>query len=158
MKTRPLLIVVAAILVGWGCASGSAATADAAPPRSDVEPAPRAPSAARATDVATLYTADQARRGETVYERVCLECHTKAEFTERPFLFAWEGTSVAQLYTYIAENMPDDGPGSLPEQSYLDSMAYILELNGYPAGDMELNADLDRMGSVPFQAHTGGRP
>jgi len=65
---------------------------------------------------------------------------------------------VAQLYTYIAENMPDDGPGSLPEADYVDAMAYILAMNGYPAGAAELTADLERMRAVPFQSHGAGRP
>ena len=54
--------------------------------------------------------------------------------------------------------MPDDGPGALPEATYLDAMAYILEMNGYPAGDLELTADMSRMDSVPFEAHGSSRP
>ena len=155
---RTLAVAVTFAAAAVGCAStGAGAPAPEAVPASSPDPTPAAaPAPTGGADA--LYTADQARRGESVYERVCLECHTKVEFKERPFLFAWEGTSVAQLYTYIAENMPDDGPGSLPESNYVDALAYILEMNGYPAGEAELTADVERMRAVPFQAQGGTRP
>ena len=149
ITVRKLTPALAVLTFAWGCASAAAASS---------APATEMTSAAAEIGDEALYTTDQARRGETAYDRVCLECHTKTEFRERPFLFAWEGTSVGQVYRYIAENMPDDGPGSLPESSYLDAMAYILEMNGYPAGDSELTADMSRMDSVPFEAHGSSRP
>lgn len=157
-RIRPLAVAVtfAAVTVGCATAAGGAPAAEAAPPAL-LPPAAAAAPAPTAGDDA-LYTTAQARRGEAVYERVCLECHTKVEFKERPFLFAWEGTSVAQLYTYISENMPDDGPGALPASDYLDALAYILEMNGYPAGDAELTADVERMRSVPFQGQGEALP
>ena len=139
-KTFLSLAVLAAVAAA--CSSSGAMSS----------PAPMASASAAGSDVVALYTADQARSGEAAYDRTCLECHTKVEFKERPFLFAWEGSSVAQIYTYIAENMPDDGPASLDESEYLEIMAYILEMNGYPAGSDELTADVERMQDVPFEA------
>jgi hypothetical protein len=153
ITVRTLTLALAVLTFAWGCASAAAASSTAAPAA-----ATEMTSAATESGDDALYTTAQARRGEAVYDRVCLECHTRAEFRERPFLFAWEGTSVGQVYRYVAENMPDDGPGSLPEASYLDAMAYILEMNGYPAGDSELTADMSRMDSVPFEAHGSSRP
>jgi hypothetical protein len=144
LSSLSLLFVAAAVL---GCAA-AAPSANAAP-SGDTSPE-RARSAAQA-----LYTAQQAERGSARYEAICLECHTKVEFTERPFLFAWEGSSVGQLYAYISENMPEDGPGSLPQSDYLALMAYVLQMNGYPAGDAELTADMERMRAVPFAAQGG---
>jgi len=37
--------------------------------------------------------------------------------------------------------MPDDNPGGLEEQVYLDVVAYILNLNGHDGGPAELSAD-----------------
>lgn len=145
-----------AVAVILGCA-GSAGVASANPSSARPSPAP-AVDVERPGSDEPLYTEAQARRGEAVYDKVCLECHTLTEFTERPFLFAWEGTSVGQLYTYVAENMPDDGPGSLPAGDYLDAMAYILEMNGYPAGQEELTDDLERMRAVPFERRSGAHP
>lgn len=152
-RIRSLALPLTALALCAGCAAGSSPAAEPEPPAATEAAAPAAD-----TGVDALFTAEQARRGEAVYQRVCLECHTRTEFTERPFLFAWEGTSVAQVYSYIAENMPDDGPGSLPERTYLDAMAYILELNGYPAGTSELTGDLERMGAVAFESRNSGRP
>ena len=49
------------------------------------------------------------------------------------------------MYTSIAYSMPEDNPGGLPGQTYADVIAYILELNGYEAGDTELTTDRDAM-------------
>lgn len=98
-----------------------------------------------------LYTSEQADDGEDVYRRVCLECHTRTEFGDRPFLFAWDGSTVDQLYGYIAENMPDDAPGSLDDEDYAAVMAYILEMNGYPAGLYEYGERVNAAESVLFR-------
>jgi hypothetical protein len=37
--------------------------------------------------------------------------------------------------------MPDDDPGGLERRAYADVMAYLLRMNGYPAGAAELPAD-----------------
>lgn len=143
MKQNPspsALFVLAAVL---GCASAAAPSASASTP------------AAPARAAGVTYTIEQAERGAARYDEICLECHTKVEFTERPFLFAWEGSSVGQLYAYITENMPEDGPGSLAEGDYLAVMAYILRMNGYPDGDQELAADIEAMRAVPFEAKEG---
>ena len=42
--------------------------------------------------------------------------------------------------------MPADDPGSLDDWEYLDTLIYILQLNGFPPGDTDLMpADLDRI-------------
>ena len=152
--SRKQLLLAAAVVAVAGTVSCAASTSSAAEPRQPV-PEARAPgfASAPASDVPALFTDQQAERGEQVYERVCLDCHTKVEFKERQFLFAWEGASVAQVYAYIAENMPDDGPGSLKEAEYVEAMAYILAMNGYPSGAEELTADMERMRGVLFESH-----
>ena len=37
--------------------------------------------------------------------------------------------------------MPPERPGSLPAQTYIDIIAFILQKNAFPAGDVELSAD-----------------
>ena len=54
------------------------------------------------------------------------------------FIRSWAGASVAALYDDIYSLMPEDQPGSLPPQQYADVIAYILQLNGLPPGDVEL--------------------
>jgi len=47
---------------------------------------------------------------------------------------------VAELFTYTRGNMPVGMGGSLPNSDYLALTAYMLEINGFPAGDA-LDAD-----------------
>ena len=41
--------------------------------------------------------------------------------------------------------MPDDNPGGLPAQTYADIVAYMLELNDFPAGESELPTSMDAL-------------
>ena len=104
---------------------------------------------------ATLFTTAQAEEGGRVFGAVCAECHDAAEFSSSTFLFDWEGATVAQLYRYISQNMPDDNAGGLDEDQYEAVMAYILSRNGYPAGLYAYDAQADRADQVPFQKMGG---
>ena len=56
-------------------------------------------------------------------------------------MFLWEDRSQDELFTTIRTQMPTNAPNSLPTQSYLGILAYILEVNGFPSGADELRAD-----------------
>lgn len=95
-----------------------------------------------------VYTVEQAERGEAVYKSHCLSCH-QADFsgTEEasalsgePFMESWREDTVGNLYTRTRNLMPFDEPASLGDAAYLDSVAYLLEVNGFPAGSRELTA------------------
>ncbi len=95
-----------------------------------------------------VYTAEQAARGETVYASHCSSCH-QADFsgTEEAsplsgdaFMQAWREDTVGNLYTRVRNLMPFDEPASLGDGAYLDSVAYLLQANGFPAGSRELTA------------------
>ena len=95
-----------------------------------------------------VYTAEQAERGEAVYKSHCLSCH-QADFsgTEEAsalsgaaFMDAWREDTVGNLYTRTRNLMPFDEPASLTDDAYLDSVAYLLQVNGFPAGSRELTA------------------
>ena len=91
----------------------------------------------RLTTLDGVYTEEQAGRGAQVVEDVCRECHDDEEFVGA-FIRSWAGASVAALYDDIYSLMPEDQPGSLPPQQYADVIAYILQLNGLPPGQVEL--------------------
>ena len=93
-----------------------------------------------------VYTTEQAERGEAVYKSHCLSCH-QADFsgTEEasalsgePFMESWREDTVGNLYTRTRNLMPFDEPASLSDDAYLDSVAYLLQVNGFPAGPREL--------------------
>jgi hypothetical protein len=48
---------------------------------------------------------------------------------------------VFDLYDLISNTMPMNDPGTLSSQEYIDVIAYILKLNGVPAGKAELRPD-----------------
>ena len=96
-----------------------------------------------------VYTAGQAARGKAVYDSHCAACHgsdLSGSSEARPlagerFMQDWREDNVNSLFTRIRRLMPFDEPATLSDAAYLDSVAYILEFNGFPPGSRELRAD-----------------
>ena len=86
-----------------------------------------------------IYTAEQAERGKEVYKKSCAPCHA-LDFYSGHTMKSWDGGSLSDLYAAISTLMPQANPGSLKRREYLDILAYILSLNGMPAGGEELPA------------------
>jgi hypothetical protein len=148
-RVPTVLLAVGLAISSASCASGSPEAADVAP-ASDAEAAVAPVSTEMVME--GVFTTSQAERGAEVYGDVCLDCHTRVEFKEDAFLFAWEGSSVATLLSYLQESMPDDAPGTLPARSYADVTAYILAMNGWVAGSRELTGDDEMLSELTFQA------
>ncbi len=108
---------------------------------------------------AQVFTAEQAAKGRDAYAAQCAMCHGADLLgPDAPALI---GTEVMQnfdtaggLYGYIAVAMPPQAPGRLGEETYVNILAYILEANGAQAGDEELTADIDHLGSIELAAIT----
>lgn len=100
-----------------------------------------------------IYTKEQAERGRTAYLDACASCHgddlrgksTAPSLVEESFTFQWGEASVEELYVRTRTLMPSDRPNSLPGQSYCDIIAFILQSNKFPAGDKELEADVEAL-------------
>jgi mono/diheme cytochrome c family protein len=162
---RPATFLVAALTAAaTACASPGGAPADRPGPAAADAPAsapagpartPAAADAAPADASAGLFTEDQATRGRTTFRATCADCHYSSEFRDAQFKFNWGKRTVADLYRNIVENMPEDAPGSLPPQQYVDVVTYILQLNGFPPGPRELTGDEEAMGAVILEAPTG---
>ncbi len=102
-----------------------------------------------------VFTATQALRGQTVYAGTCATCHGRRlngapddpDMRSTPplaragFLRDWEGRSLATLFEYTRATMPESNPGSLPDEEYVDVIAYMLSVSGMPAGDDDLRPD-----------------
>ena len=103
----------------------------------------------RATVWDGVYTADQAARGKVVYDSHCSSCHLAdlgGSLEARPlagdrFMEDWREDTLHSLFTRIRTLMPFDDPATLGDDAYLDSVAYILQFNGFPAGTRELIPD-----------------
>jgi mono/diheme cytochrome c family protein len=101
-----------------------------------------------------VYTAAQADRGRKVAlsegSTPCTGCHgtdfgggardNAPALKGDAFITQWENGSVGRLFTKIRDSMPPPNLGDLPLQSKLDALAYILQVNGFPAGQTELAA------------------
>jgi mono/diheme cytochrome c family protein len=103
------------------------------------------------------YSAAQAGRGEALYSARCAQCHGAAlegadvapALSGPAFLGNWTGQPLAALAGRIRTTMPQDDPGSLGLAAAADVTAYILQVNGYPAGAADLPADLKTLELEP---------
>ena len=101
---------------------------------------------------AGVYTTDQAVRGQTLYVNHCSSCH-RADLSGfggvligAYFLEAWRDDTLRHVVDLIQKTMPRRNPGSLPENEYIDILAYVLQKNSFPSGPKELAAaDLDHI-------------
>ena len=137
-----------------GCASGGAAESPSGPAAAADSPAAAASPATPATTqqppaaesaveapVGAIFTEAQASRGRTTFDEVCSECHTTSEFRGRTFQSNWGRRTVYSFFRTVRSTMPDDNPGGLEEQVYLDVVSYILSMNGHGPGTSELSPD-----------------
>ena len=88
-----------------------------------------------------IYTSVQAARGQAQYESTCRTCHREGPRRGEAFMRDWQGTGLDGLFSQIRASMPTTAPGSLSDAAYLDIVAYMLQVNTFPAGASELTAD-----------------
>ncbi len=106
-----------------------------------------------------VYTEAQAQRGEAVYKMKCTTCHSdnlRGNIDGGPplrgteFFVRWNNTPLSDMTDAIAELMPNDDPGGLPRQDYVDIITFLFRSNGIPAGTTELKADPAALQQVRF--------
>ena len=124
------------------------------------------PAAVNAQDTATavaerpltsgVFSQKQVERGEGVYKTSCQSCHAKTEYTGDKFKVAWVSKTAFDIFDAIRTQMPEDNPGSLERQEYLDVVTYIFSLNAYPAGENDLPADDEGLKKVKIDNPPGG--
>jgi len=125
----------------------SARTAQAQEPAKDAD---------RKTVWDGAYTDAQAARGQTQYEASCRSCHRDGPRRNDAFMRDWSGTDVDGLFNQIRASMPAGAPSSLSDNAYLDIVAYMLQVNAFPAGRNELNADTIK--SIRIEGRNGPEP
>lgn len=92
-----------------------------------------------------VYTTAQATRGEQTYMNICVSCHPPATYTGATFRTSWGGRPLSDLFTAVTEKMPKNDPGSLTPDEYAEVLAYLLKINGVPAGRSELAPDAEAL-------------
>jgi mono/diheme cytochrome c family protein len=106
----------------------------------------------------SVYTAAQAARGAALFHDVCAQCHTTSQFTGPTFTRSWSGRTAFDPFDLIRRTMPYDNPGGLADgrEAYAEILAYVLRLNGYPAGERALPSDDASLKRVRIDAPPGG--
>jgi len=131
----PLAVVAA---LSAACASGRTGETD---PSTGIEPEAPSIHAELEAPAGGIFTEDQAERGRASFRSICSECHYSSEFRGTQFQFEWRRRTVWDFYREISRTMPEDAPGTLDPQQYVDIISYVLRANGFPAGDEELTPD-----------------
>lgn len=101
-----------------------------------------------------VYAEEQARSGRKLYEKHCIQCHERQYFGR--VLGGWRGERLSELFLLMSGIMPEGAPGSLSEREYLDILAYMLSLNGFPAGEKALVAE--ELGGIRILPKAARRP
>lgn len=107
-----------------------------------------------------LYTAEQAARGEALYDEQCASCHgpiraivpeVAALLGDHTFRNTWRGRPLGELFGFIRETMPQDAPETLTPAQTADLVAYILSGNRLAAGETPLPDDPEQLPHVLFE-------
>ena len=105
---------------------------------------------------AGVYTAPQAARGEELYMSVCVSCHPAGTYKAAGFRATWTGRPLSELYDQIKEKMPKNDPASLTPDECAQVLAYLLKINGLPAGETELSSDIARLKKIRIEMPSSG--
>jgi mono/diheme cytochrome c family protein len=99
-----------------------------------------------------VYSAAQATAGQDIFESTCLGgCHNAASHKGMAFEQHWKGHSVSELFKIIYEKMPDDNPGALSAEQSAQVVAYMLKMNGLPAGKEDLPVDIEALSKIKIE-------
>jgi mono/diheme cytochrome c family protein len=107
-------------------------------------------STARAADAVGPFTQAQVTAGRNAFLTYCSGCHgpyllgnSGPPLAGESFVEDWGGKSTAQLFRFASTNMPLNAAGILPEETYLNLVAFILAVNGAKPGNMPFARNSD---------------
>jgi mono/diheme cytochrome c family protein len=83
-----------------------------------------------------VYSKDQARSGKKLYGEHCIACHERGYFRE--VLRTRSGETLDPLFEVMVTEMPQNNPGSLSDDEYVDVIAYMLSQSRYDDGNVSL--------------------
>ena len=138
---------------GTGTESAEPSTVSQAKPPSEARLAPMV------GGIPAQFTAAQASAGKTAYNSNCAVCHgstlTNGTFgtplAGEYFKNMWFDRSLRAFYDRAVKTMPPAAPGSLPKDTYAKIVAYILEINGFKAGNVPLAPGSDALDKMAIK-------
>jgi mono/diheme cytochrome c family protein len=112
-----------------------------------------------------VYSADQAKRGESIYQEQCAACHgadmaggeMAPGLSGGDFTANWNDLSIGDLFERVRISMPQNNPGSLSRAQTADVLAFMLSRGGYPAGQTELPSQTEVLNEFKFLATQPGK-
>jgi S-disulfanyl-L-cysteine oxidoreductase SoxD len=114
-----------------------------------------APVATTKSTLQGVYTDVQADRGKTLHETACTSCHNTDAYSGSAFQTSWIGRTLYDFFDLVRTTMPNDNPGSLSRQQYADVVAYVLKLNGFPAGAADVPSGDDSLKVIKIEGKAG---
>ena len=168
----PAFLIAAALVIAVSCMSSTpkpvpVLSTPSAPPKAESSKAavpvvssrmdPLTPPFTQST-LQGVYTDAEARAGSDVYKGYCASCHTPISHAGPDFRQHWAGKPLSGLYNLIKKTMPQNTPGSLDEYSYGVVLAYILKLNGMPAGKAPIMGDSVDLDKIRMDTVRAGPP
>ena len=94
-----------------------------------------------------VFAAAQAERGRGQYESLCQTCHgadlsggRARTLSGEDFMRNWRGLTLHDLFDRL-QTMPPSASIRVEEETYLDILSFVLDTNGFPAGETVLTAE-----------------
>lgn len=111
-----------------------------------------------------VYTDEQSKRGQVLYQDRCSTCHgamlggaLAPPLTGDEFLTIWGGP-LSDLANKIQNTMPQNDPGKLTRQQSSEIVAYILQVARFPTGKTELSAKEAALKEITIPPPTAASP
>jgi len=107
-----------------------------------------------------VYTQDQAKQGQTLYNENCSSCHgdtligqdVASALAGDEFLSNWNGLTVDVLFERIRTTMPQNKVGSLSREKTAAILAYLFSANRFPAGKSALPQQTEALKEIRIDA------
>lgn len=143
------------LLVAFAVAEGSAVCR--VQPNATTQDEPRASESQSVWD--GVYTDEQAKRGEDLYQKGCSACHGERlngtgeapALSGGKFLSNWNGLTLGDLFERIRKTMPQDKPERVTRRDKADILAYMLSFNKFPSGKSELRQQTEWLKQIQFE-------
>ena len=147
--TTALVLFASIAAVGFG-----------APQQSQTAPAGTSSSALR-TIWDGVYTDEQATRGQQSYKETCGYCHRDnltgggsedgaPALKGSIFITRWKDKALSDLFVTIGTRMPYNKPDTLTPDEVADILAYLLQQNDLPPGQVELPGNIAALEQIMF--------
>ncbi len=94
------------------------------------------------------YTAAQASAGRAAYQANCASCHAPdlsgregPQLAGGTFMSQWSAKNAGELIVFMRATMPPGASRALPDETYAELAAFILDANSARPGEQRLSAD-----------------